>query len=82
MPLIFGFLEQNRVFVSSKPLQTSLMFAAKVVALPKNNKLGWKGLPGTNTLAYYKNLQITTVKCVIVQDLKTFYTRNRRSDYT
>jgi hypothetical protein len=27
-----------------------------------NNRLGWKGLRGTNILAYYKNLQITTVK--------------------
>jgi len=24
-------------------------------ALPTNIKLGWKGLPGANTLAYYKN---------------------------
>jgi len=24
-------------------------------ALPANTRLGWKGLPGTNTLAYYGN---------------------------
>ncbi len=24
-------------------------------ALPVNSRIGWKGLPGTNTLAYYKN---------------------------
>ncbi len=23
--------------------------------LPANNRLGWKGLPGTNALAYYEN---------------------------
>jgi hypothetical protein len=31
-------------------------------ALPTNIRLGWKGMPRTNTLAYYKNSQITTVK--------------------
>jgi hypothetical protein len=36
----------------------------QALALPANIRLGWKGLPGTNTLAYYKNPQITD---------KTFY---------
>jgi hypothetical protein len=26
--------------------------------LPANTRLGWKGLPGTNTLAYYKNQSV------------------------
>ncbi len=26
------------------------------LALPTNNRLGWKGFPGTNTVAYYENL--------------------------
>jgi hypothetical protein len=30
------------------------MFEGKVVALPTNKKLGWKGFPETNTLAYFK----------------------------
>jgi hypothetical protein len=30
-----------------------------------NNRQGWKGLPGTNTLAYYENLPITAVKSFI-----------------
>jgi hypothetical protein len=30
-------------------------------------RLDWKCLPGTNTLSYYKNLQITAVKSFIVQ---------------
>ncbi len=30
--------------------------------LPANIRLGWTGLTGTNSLAYYKNPQITTVK--------------------
>ncbi len=28
-------------------------------------KLSWKGLPGTNTLAYYENPKITAVKSFI-----------------
>jgi hypothetical protein len=27
----------------------------KHLALPTNTRLGWKGLPGANTLAYYKH---------------------------
>jgi hypothetical protein len=27
-----------------------------LLALPTKTRLGWKGLPGTNTLAYYENL--------------------------
>ncbi len=27
----------------------------KACSLPANIRLGWKGLPGTNTLAYYEN---------------------------
>jgi len=32
--------------------QRNLMFAGEARSL---TRLGWKGLPGTNTLAYYKN---------------------------
>jgi len=28
---------------------------ASLANLPENIRLGWKGLPGTNTLAYYEN---------------------------
>jgi len=34
----------------------------RLLALATNNILGWKGLPGTETLAYYKNSYITDVK--------------------
>ncbi len=34
-------------------------------ALSTNMKSGWKDLPVTNTLAYYKNPQITSVKSFI-----------------
>ncbi len=36
-------------------------------ALLANIRLGWRGLPGTNTQAYNENPYITAVKCLIVQ---------------
>ncbi len=69
------------MFVPGKSFQPSLMFAGKagaypsegasllgrLLASPTNLRLGWKGLPRTNTLAYYESLKITTVKSFIVQ---------------
>jgi hypothetical protein len=37
----------------------------KVLALPTNIRLGCRALPGTSTLAFYKNLNITAVKLFI-----------------
>ncbi len=31
----------------------------------KGALVDWKGLPGTNTVAYYENLQITSVKSFV-----------------
>jgi len=31
------------------------MFVSRLLTLPSNSRLGWKGLQGTNTLAYYEN---------------------------
>jgi len=58
-----------RVFVSSKPLQQSPMFAGKVRAYPSeaphhidiyalniNVRLRWKGLPETITLVYWGHM--------------------------
>ncbi len=52
------------VTVLGRPFQPNLRFMRKtgdfqvlyfrLVALPANIRLGWKGLPGTNTLAYYE----------------------------
>ncbi len=39
----------------------------QALALPANIRLGRKGLPRTNTLTYYENLLITTVKSFRVQ---------------
>ncbi len=37
-----------------------------LLALPTNIVLGWKGLTGTNTLAYYEHFYITVVKGFII----------------
>ncbi len=37
----------------------------KAPALPANLRLGWRGLPGKNILAYYEKPQITVVKSFI-----------------
>ncbi len=42
-------------------------FKGWLLVSPTNTRLGWKGLPGTNTLAYYNNPLITIVKSYIVQ---------------
>jgi hypothetical protein len=34
----------------------------RLLASPINIRLGWKGLAGTNSLAYYENAQLTAVK--------------------
>ncbi len=39
---------------------------AQAKVLPANIRLSWKGLTMANTLAYYENLLITTVK--VLQD--------------
>jgi hypothetical protein len=39
------------------------------LALPANIRLGWKGMPGTNNLAYYKNKYITAVKKIIISSI-------------
>ena len=39
------------------------------MVLPANIRLGWKSVPRTNTLAFYENPQITTVKSFIVHAL-------------
>jgi len=33
-------------------------FRNKLQCLALNTRLGWRGLPGTNTLAYYGNLKL------------------------
>ncbi len=44
---------------------SSLGSYPRLWALPTNIRLGWNGLKGTNTLAYYENSQITDAKSLI-----------------
>jgi len=48
------------VHVRQEPTQVKHLSGAplkgRFLSLPSNNRLGWKGLPGANTLAHYKNL--------------------------
>jgi hypothetical protein len=37
----------------------------RLLASPTNIRLGWKGWPGSSTLAYYENSSIIAVKCFI-----------------
>ena len=65
------------MLVPGKPIQSSLMFAGKAkaclsgathrqaLAFPSDIRLGWKGLPGTNSLAYYERSYLTAVKSFI-----------------
>jgi hypothetical protein len=43
---------------------------SRLLALPSSIRLGREGLPMTNTLAYYKNLNITSVKTFITSNFK------------
>jgi len=49
-------------------------FKDRLVALPKDSGPSWKGLPGTNTLAYHEHSKITDFKRY--HDYKTFYILN------
>ncbi len=55
------------MFVPRKIFRPSPMFVGedrslpKALAFPANIRLGWKGLPGTNTLAYYEKPQISAL---------------------
>jgi hypothetical protein len=64
----YNFSKYARAFTSGKPFQPSLLFNGKaeaypieaplwvrLLALPTNKRLGWKGLPVINTLDYCEN---------------------------
>jgi hypothetical protein len=39
----------------------------RLLASTTKTRLGWKGLVGTNTIAYYENQYITSLKRFVVQ---------------
>jgi hypothetical protein len=52
-----------RAYPSEAPFRCSTLGCPP--ALPANFRLGWKGLPGTNTLAYCENPLVMAVKSFI-----------------
>jgi hypothetical protein len=54
-------IDQN----AKEPTLSGVPFYGRLPTLPSNIRIGWKDLPGTNPLAYYKNLQLTTIKSFI-----------------
>ncbi len=64
------------MFVPLRDFQLSLMLASKDRAYPSgepfrcstptNVRLGFRGLTGTSTLAYYMHLKIAAVKCLTI----------------
>ncbi len=54
----------------------------RLLALPESIRLGWKGLPGTNALAYYENSYVTAVKSFITlaPDLQEILKQNNSFD--
>ncbi len=59
------------MFVTGRSFQPNLMFEGKARSLPRwdlpiltNIRPGWKGLPGTNTLAYYEHSYVMSIKCL------------------
>ncbi len=82
------------MFVPGKSLQLSIMFLVKagaylsgaplwgrLLASSTNIRLGWKGSPGTSTLAYYENYGRKKFYSREVSRglyYKTFYGRNLR----
>ncbi len=60
--VIYRLSKEARVVVTVKPFQPSQVFACKagaypndLLASPTNTRQGWKGMSGTNTLAYYES---------------------------
>jgi hypothetical protein len=46
--------------LSRKPTRGAPLRVGTFLALPRNNRPGWKGLPGTNRLAYYEINKLRT----------------------
>ncbi len=64
--LILMFAGKAKDYLSEATERYSTL--GRLLASPTNIRLGWKGLPGTKSLAFYKKLKITAVKFFIVLD--------------
>ncbi len=68
-PKKFYEIDPRSLLVRQDPTQVKHLSGAplkgRLMALSTNNRLGWNGLLGANTLAYYENSQLTTVNSFI-----------------
>ena len=58
-------LTSRRLQVCPSEIFQVLASSSRLQALPAKIRLGWKGLPGTNTLVYFELLKIADGKCFI-----------------
>ncbi len=63
LQLILMFTRKAGAYLSEAPFRRSTL--GGLLALPTNFRLGWKGLPETNTLAYHEHSEIPVVKSFI-----------------
>ncbi len=57
------FVMKAGAYPSEAPFRCAIL--DRLLVLPTNIRLGWNGLPRTNTIAYYKPSQITAFKSFI-----------------
>ncbi len=62
-------------------LLSGATFKCRPMSLITSIRLGWKGLPGTSTLAYYENLFIMVVKRFIGLDSRSNILAQTRSKH-
>ncbi len=55
-------IQSNIVLKAPVFLSKQAPHQCRLLSLPTNISIGWEGLPGTNTLAYYEHSQIRTLK--------------------
>ncbi len=74
------FASKVRAYASESPFKCYLQ--DRLVALPANIRLGYKGFPGTNTLAYCKKMLIIPIKSFITlgRTLPTLSTEGQEAD--
>jgi hypothetical protein len=68
----------NGAYQSEAPLRCSTL--GRLLTLIANIRLGWNGVPGKNTLAYYKHLKITAVKSCITLGTRQMFLLDKYQD--
>ncbi len=58
------FVGKASAYLSGTPFRYPTL-GGRLLVLPTNIRIGWKGLPRTNTLAYYEHSLIACVKSFI-----------------